>query len=74
MENRAAHRAGVLPPVASTRDALLVSLHQDCGIFGQAVCNNRPDVSQVATVDPDKIINIFIYARLGDGRGAYFDV
>jgi hypothetical protein len=52
----------------------LASLHQDRSIFGQAVCNKQPGVSQVATVHSDKIINIFVYAGLRRRRGANFDV
>jgi hypothetical protein len=52
----------------------LVSLHEDRGISSQAVCNNRPRISQVATIHPHKIINVFIYAGLGRRGGTYFDV
>jgi len=52
----------------------LPSLYQDRSIFGQAVCNSWPGVSQVATIHPDKIINVFIYAGLGHRGGAYVDV
>jgi hypothetical protein len=52
----------------------LASSHQYRGIFGQAACKNQPGISQVATVHPDKIIDVFIYAGLGRRGGAYFDV